>query len=176
MGRLGTHRPSGNYRGGKYSAYEAGTRAPTIVSWPGRVEPDWSDALLGQVDLLASLARLVDVELEPGDAPDSFDTLDAWLGRSAQGRESLVEESYTLSLRRGDWKYIQEAFDEPFAWIAEDKNVESGLIDEAQLFDLAQDEDEQDNVAARHVEVVDELRAELAQIIAARGTRPGYSE
>ena len=173
VGRLGTHRPSGNYRGGKYSAYEAGTRAPTIVSWPGRVEPDWSDALLGQVDLLASLARLVDVELEPGDAPDSFDTLDAWLGRSAQGRESLVEESYTLSLRRGDWKYIQEASDEPFAWIAEDKNVESGLIDEAQLFDLAQDEDEQDNVAARHVEVVDELRAELAQIIAARGTRPG---
>ncbi len=41
VGRLGTHRPSGNYRGDKYSTYEAGTRAPTIVSWPGRVEPDW---------------------------------------------------------------------------------------------------------------------------------------
>ena len=31
----GEHRPSGPFRGGKYSTYEAGTTVPFIVSWPG---------------------------------------------------------------------------------------------------------------------------------------------
>ncbi len=172
--RLGEHRPAGVYRGGKYSAYEAGTRVPTFVSWPNRVEPGTSNALVSQVDLLASLARLVDVELEPADAPDSFDELDAWLGRSAEGREALIEESYTLSLRRAEWKYVRPASDEGYAWIEDDKDLESGLLEIDQLFNLALDEQEQQNVSDQYPEVLGELRSQLNQMTVARGTRPGY--
>jgi arylsulfatase A-like enzyme len=37
--KLGGHRPAGPLRGGKYSAFDGGTRVPMIVRWPGRVTP-----------------------------------------------------------------------------------------------------------------------------------------
>ena len=37
--KLGDHKPAGPLRGGKYSKFEAGTRVPFIVRWPGRVKP-----------------------------------------------------------------------------------------------------------------------------------------
>src|SRR5690606_16648767 len=43
---LGDHKPSGPMRGGKYSAFEAGTRVPFIVRWPAMIRPGTSDALL----------------------------------------------------------------------------------------------------------------------------------
>ena len=45
--------------GGKYSRWEGGTRVPFIVSWPDRVHPSISDALVSQVDLYASIAALL---------------------------------------------------------------------------------------------------------------------
>lgn len=38
---LGEHRPWGPYRGSKYSNFEAGTRIPFIVSWPGKVKREY---------------------------------------------------------------------------------------------------------------------------------------
>lgn len=43
---LGNHNPGGPFGGNKYSAYEAGTRVPTIIYWPGTIKPTVSDALL----------------------------------------------------------------------------------------------------------------------------------
>ena len=37
--RLGSHQPAGPLRGGKYSAFEGGTRVPFLVRWPARVKP-----------------------------------------------------------------------------------------------------------------------------------------
>jgi len=52
----GDHKPAGPWRGGKYSIYDGGTRVPFIVRWPGRVKPDVSSPLVGQIDMIASLA------------------------------------------------------------------------------------------------------------------------
>ena len=60
----GDHRPAGPLRGGKYSMYDGGTRVPFIVSWPGTVETGESDALVSQVDFLASFAALAGVSLD----------------------------------------------------------------------------------------------------------------
>lgn len=35
---LGDHKPGGPLRGGKYSAFEAGTRIPAIASWPKEIK------------------------------------------------------------------------------------------------------------------------------------------
>ncbi|HYW96103.1 MAG TPA: arylsulfatase, partial [Bacteroidales bacterium] len=132
---LGHHKPAGPFRGSKYSAYEAGTRMPTIVYWPGVVKPGTSNALLSQVDLYASLAELTGQKLGPDDAPDSHALLDAWLGRSEKGRQVMLEEAFTLSLRDGNWKYIEPVKQATPQWM-KNKNVESGLSGEIQLYNL----------------------------------------
>lgn len=164
---IGEHKPSGPFRGGKYSAYEAGTRVPTIVSWPGTIEASTSHALVSQIDLFASFASLVGYEIGSSEAIDSRNQLDAWFGRDDKGREYMIEESVgTLSLRKGSWKYIM-----PYdgrgnlEWVAEDKDIEGGFDFSPQLFDLDTDPGEQINLAAQHPELVSELHAAAQRII-----------
>lgn len=71
---LNGHSPSGALRGNKYGVYEAGARVPAIVRWPGHIAAGTqSEALVSQVDLYASLARLLGAVLPRGAAPDSRD-------------------------------------------------------------------------------------------------------
>lgn len=164
---LGEHKPWGPFRGGKYSAYEAGTRVPTILYWPSSVRSVVSDALVSQVDLYASLAALLQQEVPDGEAIDSRNQLDTWLGRSETGREYLLEESVgTLSLRKGNWKYILP-FDgrDGLEWVADDKDIEGGFVMAPQLFDLNSDIGEQINVADQHPALVSELDAEAKRIV-----------
>lgn len=169
---LGEHNPAGPFRGAKYSAYEAGTRVPTIAYWPKMIKASESDALVSQIDLFASLAKLVGAELGSKDAPDSYDMLETWLGNSNVSRDYLIEESLTLSLRYGDWKYIRPA---PLSrdWTAY-KKIESGVSESPQLYDLQIDMGEQNNLAAEREEQVMQMEKKLEEMITAGGTRPGY--
>ena len=140
------------------------TRVPTITYWPGTVKPGTSDALVSQLDIYASIARLVSVEPGDGEATDSRDQLDAWLGRSATGREFLVEESVGgLVLRHGTWKYIPEK-ENPRPRTAT-KNIESGFATVPQLYDLGADIGEQSNLASENPELVSELQFHLDRIV-----------
>lgn len=161
---VGDHKPAGPLRGSKYSAYEAGTRVPTITYWPGTVRPGTSLALMSQLDIFASIARLVGVK--PGDdaAIDSRDFLDAWLGHSDTGRQYLLEESVGgLALRFGKWKYIPPKED-PRPRTAT-KNVESGFAKVPQLYDLSADSGERINLAEEHPELVSKLQSQLEHIV-----------
>ncbi|MCG8390937.1 MAG: arylsulfatase [Cytophagales bacterium] len=169
---LGEHKPAGPFRGAKYSAYEAGTRVPTIAYWPSTIKPGESDALVSQIDLFASLAKLVGAELGSTDAPDSYDMLETWLGNSKVGREYLIEESITLSLRYGDWKYIRPA-SLSLDWTAY-KNIESGISESPQLYDLQVDRGEQNNLAEEREAQVTQMEKKLEAMVTAKGTRPGY--
>lgn len=161
---IGDHKPGGVYRGGKYSIFEAGTRVPTIVSWPGGVQPGVSDALVSQVDLFASLAKLAGCEPLATDYSDSEDQLDAWLGKSATGRTYLVEEAFTMGLRFGNWKYIKPGKGAEPVWLAK-KFIEPGFATEPQLYNLETDPGERINVAAENPELVEKLQQELESII-----------
>jgi arylsulfatase A-like enzyme len=167
--KLGGHCPSGPLRGGKYSAFDGGTRVPLIVRWPGHVKPGVSEALVGQVDLLASLAALTGQALAPDDAPDSFDLRAALLGTSASGRDSLVEQAATLSLITPRWKLIS-----PHAGpkVNSETRIELGNDPQPQLYDLLVDLGEQRNVAGAHPEVMRELSAQLERIRQAGRSRP----
>jgi arylsulfatase A-like enzyme len=158
---LGTHRPAGPYRGGKYSAFEGGTRVPMIVRWPKLIEPAVSDALISQIDFPASFATVVGAKWDPVKGRDSQDVSAAFLGKSAIGREFLVEHAATYSLRHGHWKYI-EAKAGPALY--QPTNTESGLSQNPQLYNLADDPGEQNNVAAEQTQRVDELQRVLDEI------------
>ena len=159
--KLGDHRPAGPLRGGKYSAYEAGTRVPFIVRWPARVKPGVSDALVSQIDLLASFAALTKQTLATNDAPDSQDTLSALLGESKVGRTSLVEQGGPLSLREGTWKFIRPA-NGPKRYEA--TNTESGNDPGGQVFDLSKDLGEKENLAAKEEARLEAMGQKLNEI------------
>lgn len=162
---LGDHHPAGIYKGGKYSAYEGGTRVPTIACWQGQIQPSESNALLGQVDLFASLADLVGVKVDHSKAaPDSKHLLPVLLGRSKEGRKELLEESFTMALRSGDWKYIDPANGKTPDWL-KNKDVPTGLQATPQLYNLEDDPKENHNLNDEYPDMVKKLAAELKKII-----------
>lgn len=170
--RLGDHKPWGPFRGGKYSAFEAGTRVPTIAWWPGTIAPGESDALMSQIDIYASAAGLAGIALGDGEAMDSLNLLNAWLGRSDTGREYLLEESVgTLSLRRHNWKYIVPFSGKELPDWLDAKGIEGGFDPEPQLYDLAADIGEQNNLAPGNLERVKALQEAVERIVDS-----GYSQ
>ncbi|MBC6490386.1 arylsulfatase [Flavihumibacter stibioxidans] len=162
--KLGNHKPGGIFRGGKYSAFEAGTRVPFIVSWKGKVMPGKvNDALFSQVDLYASLANLAGVAVENGQAPDSEDHLPVLLNNSRKPRSYLVEQSInsTLSLLVGNWKYIEPSKGPK---VNKDTNTELGNLPQPQLYDLSLDPGETKNLADQNPGRVSEMRQLLEKI------------
>jgi arylsulfatase A-like enzyme len=138
------------YRGGKYQIYEGGTRIPLIVRWPGHIKPGVSDALVTQVDFLASFARMVGQQVPEGAAPDSRDCLDTLLGKDAEGSEIILEQARGLAIRKGPWKYL-----EPHAL------RKKGKTTAAELYNTEIDIGEQNNIIDEHPDVAKELAALL---------------
>ena len=159
--KLGGHKPAGPLRGGKYSNFEGGTRVPLLLRWPGKVKPGVSGAVVGQQDLLASLARLTGVTVPEAAGPDSVDVLDALLGKDQKGRAHIVEHARALSYREGDWKVIEPS---PGQKVNPNTNTELGNAAGAQLYNVAADRGETRDVAAENGERVKELLAKLARI------------
>ena len=176
--KLGNHKPAGPFRGGKYTIFEGGTRVPFIVRWTGTVKPGVSNALVSQLDLVASFAALTSVAVPSGQAGDSMDILPALLGRASTGRSTLVEEATVLALREGKWKLIdrsQRPGAHPVAGAAkiypsEDPNhtlpnpEPPHPIATLELYDVVSDPREVLNVAETYPEVVARMKTTLARI------------
>jgi len=151
------HDGSGPFRGGKYQIYEGGTRVPFIVRWPARIEAGKvSGALVSQIDLLASFAKLTGVTLAPEDAIDSRDNLAAILGESETGLPFMIEEAGPKALRRGQWKYIG------FGAKRNNKGKEGA---KPELYDLSKDIGEQNNVIEANPEVASEMAKLLNELM-----------
>lgn len=160
----GDHKPGGPLRGGKYSAFEAGTRVPAIVSWPkGAKKGMVSDVLVSQIDWFGSLSALVGATLPKGAAPDSYNRLGNWLGTDQTDRPWVIEQAndHTLSVRTKDWKYI-ESSNGP-AIIAWGPQIETGYTKTAQLFDMKKVYEEE-NLAQKHPEIVYQLQEILKDV------------
>jgi arylsulfatase A-like enzyme len=167
--KLGNHKPAGPYRGGKYSNFEGGTRVPFIVRWPGHVAAGTSDALVCQIDLVASLASMTGQTLAGADLPDSTNVLDALLGKSKSGRRELVEEAGALSLRQGSWKYIEPNNKQK---VNKETSTELGNDSVPQLYDLSRDPGEKQNLASGDSDRVKSMAAALDRIRTANARTP----
>lgn len=141
------HDASGPYRGGKYQIYEGGTRVPFLLRWPGHVKPGRSEALVNQIDFMASFAALLNIKLKPSDCIDSRNTMDAFLGKDKVGLPHMIEESGTLALRIGNYKFIAGRRKRP-----------------AQLYDLSTDVQEKTNLATARPKVAAKMAALLQQL------------
>lgn len=144
--------PTGGLRGGKYSLFEAGTRVPFIVYWKGKIQPKVSDALVCQMDMYSSLAKLIGSEQR---GEDSQDILEALTGKSDMGRQDLIIEATSrTAYRNGDWAMIP-----PYNGPAVNTKVnnEMGNDKEFQLYNLKDDIGQQNNLAKENPEKLKEL-------------------
>lgn len=179
----GGHRPAGPYRSGKYAIYEGGTRVPMITCWPGEVRAGQvSRAIVDHVDILASLAALVGQDIPRDAAVDSFDMLAPLLGQSDRGRDFVVEDTKLmvttgttvassgeriLALRAGDWKLIRGSVD-PHLF----HGNEIGTSPRDQLYNLARDPGERNDLAAKLPDRARTLAAWLDKIERDGRSRP----
>jgi arylsulfatase A-like enzyme len=159
--KLGTHQPSGPFRGGKYSAFEAGTRVPWIMHWPAAIQKGKSPALACQIDLMASFAALLGETLPEEASPDGESILPALMGQSHIGRETLVLQARALSLRKGLWKWIEPS---KAPAINRQTNIELGHDPKGKLFYLGDDPSERRDLKESYSEVAEELQGLLNTI------------
>ncbi|MEI7830681.1 MAG: arylsulfatase [Prolixibacteraceae bacterium] len=168
--KLGTHKPWGPLRGGKYSVFEAGTRVPLLVSWPGRVSPGISEALVSHIDLIGTLAGIIGKSLPSGSAPDSYNEASVWMGKSSKNRNGVIEQSPgTLAILDRNYKYIV-----PSEGPIRDSSTktELGNNTDPQLYNLKEDLGEQKNLADHYPAKVRVLSEKLKDFKEWRFVRP----
>ncbi len=179
------HRCNGVLRGTKGTIWEGGTRLPMIARWPGHIQPGVSDALVCQVDMLASFASLTGQKLAPADGPDSYNVLPALLGQKTVTpcRDDLVEQDNigsSLALRHNQWKYIPG---HGGGKAAQRKKAKPERPSEAvtgrdlppaagELYNLADDLGETHDIAAQHPDIVKSMETRLAEIRNREASRP----
>ena len=135
---LGNHDPRNGTRGGKYSLFDGGTHIPLFIYWKGHIEPAVSDALVCQMDLFASLGKLVG-----GNVPDNIDSqdiLDAFLG--------------------GDYSMIPP-YEGPERNYS--KNELGNLPDYA-LFNMKEDPSQMKDISAEEPEILEAMKKEFSEI------------
>ena len=111
-----------NLVGRKRSNHEGGVRTPLIVWWPGKVPAGKRNtgSVIAGVDLVPTLASLVDVPLPENLASDGEDVSDILLGADRKTTRPLYwETTYTMigdpihgsprfAIRDGDWKFYMD--------------------------------------------------------------------
>lgn len=153
---LGKHKPSAGLRGGKYSLFDAGTKVPFITYWKGKIKPTVSDALVSQLDLLASLTALSGNEFA---SSDSQNLANVFLGTSNKGREDLIIEATSrTAFIKGDWVMIPPYEGPKFL---PTKGIETGTSDQFQLYNLKEDPFQTKNLAKNNPEKLAEMSKEF---------------
>ncbi len=152
------YKPAGIYRGGKYSAFEGGTRVPMMVYWHDKVRPHTlSNALFTQIDLMASFAKMLNEKLPENEFTDSRDYFSTLTGQENINRDFITEQAanMALSIVKDGWKYIAPSKGRA---LLKDVNIESGYSNEEQLYNLKDDPQELHNFAAKNPEKLAELK------------------
>lgn len=149
---------NGLLRGGKGQLYEGGIRVPAIAAWPGVLR---AGALVGGplhiIDMYPTLLNLAGASLEQG-LP--LDGKDAW-STIARGRPSPHEEillnvtPYNGAIRRGDWKLIHNG------GLGANYTGPKPSQDKYELFNLAQDPYEKNDLSEKNPQKLRELKRRL---------------
>lgn len=155
---LGDHRPWGEFRGGKYSNFEAGTRVPFIVHWPAVVKPGISGALFSHIDMFGSMEKLTGQDMGEAAGMDSQNYLPTLTGEDKKGRDYVIEASGSLSISDGEWKYITPNKGPAYNKLT---NTELGNSEDEQLYNLHEDVGEKQNVAEKYPDKVKDMKLVL---------------
>lgn len=161
-------------RGAKLTVYEGGIRVPSAVWWPGKIEGGRKvETPIVNVDVMPTLLFLAGVEKTGGKEFDGMDVSGALTGATSRnlpardvyafnGQQGLEDEQNALIDAEG-WKLIV---------IGPDIRREGGVKAKGlkvELFNLARDPFEKDDLAAQHADIVKRLGEKL---VAFRNSEP----
>jgi arylsulfatase A-like enzyme len=177
------HASMGTLRGTKRDAWEGGHRVPFIARWPGKIKPGTvCDETVCHVDLMATLAGLLNVKLPADAGVDSVNILPALLGekRNAPLREATVHHSAQgkFALRKGEWVLILAPTGDDNGkrgepeWFRNDRGYKPHN-DAGELFNLAKDPTQKDNRYTAEPEKVKELAALMERYVTEGRSTPG---
>ena len=146
------HDSNGIYRGHKRDVYEGGIRVPTIVRWPARVAAGGESDLPSYFpDYLPTFCDAAGIEGPSG--IDGLSFLPTLTGEGEQARHATMywefhEQGGRQALRRGDWKAVR-------------MNVRDDPGGPIELYNLADDPGESNDVAGEHPTIAAEMIALL---------------
>jgi arylsulfatase A len=168
-GKFG-HWSSGPLRGLKRDIYEGGHRVPTIIKWPGVAKAGAvSDALVSQIDLMATLAAALGHELPANAAEDSHNLLPLLKGEVESVRTTHIHNTNPkgYAIRHGDWLLVDAASGYVSGANREWEvrhGYKPGAKGPVELYNLKTDIAQKHNLAAQHPERIAELQALLEKI------------
>jgi arylsulfatase A-like enzyme len=139
---------NGPLKGYKRDLYEGGIRVPMIAFWEGKIiEGSKSEHVSAFWDVMPTLAELTG--LPTLENIDGISFLPALLGKEQKQHEYLYwefhEKNGRKALRKGDWKLVKYDVFDPEKTTTE-------------LYNLAEDVGEENNLAAGNPEMVKELQ------------------
>jgi arylsulfatase A len=139
---------SGGLRGIKRDMYEGGIRVPMIASWPGVIPAGKThDHAAAHWDWFSTFTELAQVPEQKG--LDSVSLVRALRGEPQPAHEFMYwefhERGFQQAVRMGNWKAVRLAKDKPL-----------------ELYDLATDQKETTDVAAKHPDIVAKIEKYLA--------------
>jgi arylsulfatase A-like enzyme len=144
-GGAGTmHADNAPLRGFKQQVYEGGIRVPFMVSWPGKLKAGTQcDVPVWSTDILPTSLAVAGLEPMADSRPlDGKNILPALAGKTERIHDALYWCSGSdgkWAVRQGDWKYL----------------FDRGTVG---LYNLAHDAAEENNLAERHPEKLQELK------------------
>jgi arylsulfatase A-like enzyme len=151
------HKSAGDLHGYKGWIHEGGHRVPFIVRWPGKIEANSSsDELIGQIDIYATLAKILDSPLADREAPDSYDFSPVLFGQELNKSVRDVYIHHYYAIRKKDWKLI--------FWVENIDSVSMSNIEATELYNLKDDLIESNNVIEEHPDIVEELKSTFMKI------------
>lgn len=177
------HASMGDLRGAKRDAWEGGHRVPFIARWPGTIRAGTvCDETVCHVDLMATLAAVLGVQLPADAGVDSVNILPALRGekRSAPLREATVHHSGQgkFAIRKGDWVLILASTGDDNGkrgeppWFREARGYTT-LAAPGELFELSSDPAQKTNRYDSEPAKVKELAALLERYVTEGRSTPG---
>lgn len=163
------HDPNAPLRGMKADIYEGGHRVPFIVKWPEKFKANTvSNETICAVDIMATLASVVNYNLSDTEAEDSYNLLPLFMGEKVGVektgntiREATIHHSVngSFAIRKGKWKMIPQKGNG--GWTHGQSVKEAKNEPEGQLYNMETDAAEQNNLWQEYPEVVEELNSLL---------------
>jgi arylsulfatase A-like enzyme len=173
------HRVSAHLRGSKADIWDGGHRIPFIARWPGKIKPGTTnDQLICLTDLFATSTDILSVDVPKGSCEDSVSFLPALLGEPIHStRKGVIHHSISghFAYRTGNWKLLLARGSG--GWTSPKEGEVDAGAPKAQLYDMAADPGEQNNLYLQKSEVASHLLEQLtAYITDGRSTDGAKSE